>query len=249
MSCLVRPTIGLFPRLMLANELVLAGVDVVVRERLPGRTGLSKALDLRGLLDGAESRSFATVQDGHFAMIPVRYDGWETRFPYQVGIPQEQIEGFLEDRLAAQGTKVLRGHEVVGFEQNSDSVTVHMRTHDGEIRLSAGFFVGFDGGRSVVRKGLGVDFPGVDGEGFGVIADVLFGRPPDGVQKQWRSMRNIGEATGPTTFTGLIPLGEPGPYRFLYGDRASRSSDMRAEVSAAEVRQALHGKYGDAVTV
>jgi hypothetical protein len=68
----------------------LAGVNVVVLERLPGRTGLSKALnlqprtpevlDLRGLLGRAEQRSFATVADGHFA---VSYAGWDTRHPYQ----------------------------------------------------------------------------------------------------------------------------------------------------------------------
>jgi len=71
--------------LMLANELALAGVDVQVLERMHERTGLSKALnlqprtaevlDLRGLLGRAEDRAFATVADGHFAVIPVSYAG------------------------------------------------------------------------------------------------------------------------------------------------------------------------------
>src|SRR5438105_2323520 len=88
--------------LMLANELALAGVDVVVLERLPARTGLSKALnlqprtaeilDLRGLLTRAEQRSFATVPEGHFATIPVPYTGWNTHHPYQLAIPQAQVE-------------------------------------------------------------------------------------------------------------------------------------------------------------
>lgn len=185
----------------------------------------------------------------HFAMIPVGYDGWNTRYPFQLGIPQAQVEGFLEERLAAQGTTVLRGHEVIDFAQNKDSVTVRVRTLDGEIRLTAKYLVGCDGGRSVVRKGLDMPFPGVDGEGFGVVADVLFGKAPDGVQKQWRSMRNIGRPTGATTFTGLVPLGEPGLYRFIYGDRASRPSDMRTAVSFDEVRQELKDKYDDSATV
>ncbi len=241
--------------LMLANELALAGVDVVVLERLTERTGLSKALnmqprtaellELRGLLDGAEERSFATVQDGHFAMIPVDYHGWDTRFPFQLGIPQAAVEDFLEDRLAAQGTKVLRGAEVIDFVQDKDSVSVRYRTDGGDNRLSAKFLVGCDGARSVVRKGLDVDFPGVDGEGFGVVADVLFDKAPDGAQKQWRTMRNVGEPTGATTFKGLIPLGEPGLYRFIYGDRASRPADMRSDVTVEEVRKALLESYGD----
>jgi hypothetical protein len=74
----------------------------VVLERHHERTGLSKAGEpaaacrgnagLRGLLDGVEECSFATVQDGHFAMIPVDYDGWDTRFPFKRGIPQATIE-------------------------------------------------------------------------------------------------------------------------------------------------------------
>ena len=65
------------------NELALAGVDTAVLERMHERTGLSKALnlqprtaevlDLRGLPGRAEQRSFATVADGHFAVIPVPY--------------------------------------------------------------------------------------------------------------------------------------------------------------------------------
>ncbi|WP_410583102.1 FAD-dependent monooxygenase [Amycolatopsis sp. lyj-108] len=245
--------------LMLAHELALAGVDVVVLERLHERTGLSKALNvqprtaemlaLRGLLDGVEERSYATVQDGHFAMIPVDYDGWDTRFPFQLGIPQAQVEEYLEERLATQGTKVIRGAEVIDFVQDKDSVSVRYRTDSGENRLDAKFLVGCDGSRSVVRKGLGVDFPGVDGEGFGVVADVLFDKTPDGAQKQWRTMRNIGQPTGATTFKGLIPLGEPGLYRFVYGDRASRPADIRSAISHDEVRQALLDSYGDSATV
>ncbi|OXM49334.1 FAD-dependent monooxygenase [Amycolatopsis alba] len=245
--------------LMLAHELALAGVDVVVLERLPERTGLSKALnlqprtaemlELRGLLHGAEERSFTTVQDGHFAMIPVGYDGWDTRFPFQLGIPQAQVEAYLEEQLATQGTKVLRGAEVIDFVQDKDSVSVRYRTNGGETRLRAKFLVGCDGGRSVVRKGLDVDFPGVNGEGFGMVADVLFDKIPDGAQKQWRTMRNVGGATGDTTFKGLIPLGEPGLYRFVYGDRASRPADIRSAVSHDEVRRALLESYGDSATV
>ncbi|MFI6306823.1 FAD-dependent monooxygenase [Amycolatopsis thailandensis] len=245
--------------LMLAHELALAGVDVVVLERLPERTGLSKALnlqprtaemlELRGLLDGAEERSFTTVQDGHFAMIPVDYHCWDTRFPFQLGIPQAQVEEYLEERLAAQGTKVVRGAEVIDFVQDKDSVSVRYRTDCGETRLRAKFLVGCDGSRSVVRKGLNVDFPGVDGEGYGVVADVLFDKIPDGAQKQWRTMRNVGEPTGATTFKGLIPLGEPGLYRFVYGDRGSRPQDIRSAVSHDEVRRALLDSYGETATV
>lgn len=236
--------------LMLANELALAGVDVVVLERLPVRTGLSKALnlqprtaevlDLRGLLGRAEQRSFATVADGHFAVIPVRYTGWDTRHPYQVGIPQAQVEAALEERLAEQGVKVLRGHELTGFEQDATGVTVTA----GDLRVRAAYLVGCDGGRSAVRKALNLPFEGIEGRGHGVSADVLFRTTPPGAPTEWRSMGNMVTSLSPGKFVGLIPLGEPNLYRLSYGDRLNRPEDLRAEVPEEEIRAAVRERFG-----
>ena len=241
--------------LTLANELALAGVDVVVLERLPVRTGLSKALnlqprtaevlDLRGLLGRAEQRSFATVADGHFAVIPVSYTGWDTRHPYQLGIPQAQVEAALEERLAEQGVKVLRGHELTGFEQDADGVTVTA----GDLRVRAAHLVGCDGGRSAVRKALNLAFDGTEGRGYGVSADVLFRTAPPGAPTEWRSMGNMVTSLKPGTFVGLIPLGEPNLYRLSYGDRLSRPADLRATVTDEEVRAVVHERFGSEVAI
>jgi 2-polyprenyl-6-methoxyphenol hydroxylase-like FAD-dependent oxidoreductase len=237
--------------LMLANELVLAGVDVVVLERLPERTGLSKALnlqprtaevlDLRGLLGRAEQRSFATVTEGHFAMIPVSYAGWDTRHPYQLGIPQAQVEAALEERLTEQGVKVLRGQELTTFTQDAEGVTVTTA----DTRIRAAYLAGCDGGRSTVRKALNLPFEGIDGRGHGVVADVLFKAPPPGAQSEWRTMRNIATADGIGRYTGLIPLSEPNLYRLAYGDRLNRPANMRQEVTEEEVRTAIKKAYGE----
>ncbi|MHA6620170.1 FAD-dependent monooxygenase [Pseudonocardia sp. DLS-67] len=241
--------------LMLANELALAGADVVVLERLNARTGLSKALnlqprtaevlDLRGLLRRAEQRSFATVAEGHFAAIPISYAGWETRHPYQVGITQAEVEATLEDRLAEQGVKVLRGRELTGFTQDGTGVTV---TADGT-RVRAAYLAGCDGARSAVRRGLPVTFDGEDGRGYGVVADVRFRVPPTGISTHWRSMRNLVASHGAGGFSGLIPLGAPGLYRLGYGDRLSRPADMRAKVTDDEVRRVVRDHYGADVEI
>src|SRR6266496_771843 len=212
--------------LMLANELALAGVDVVVLERL-------------------ERRSFTTVGEGHFATIPVGYTGWDTRHPYQLGIPQAEVEAMLEERLAEQGVEVLRGHELTSFTQDESGVTVVA----GELTLRASYLVGCDGGRSAVRKGLDLSFSWLDGRGFGVVADVLFTKTPEGVARAWRSMRDIAEVHGGATFSGLIPLGEPNLFRLVYGDRAHRPQNLRSEVDPAEVLAALRTKYGEDVEV
>ncbi|MGW5723244.1 FAD-dependent monooxygenase [Amycolatopsis sp. NPDC003865] len=241
--------------LMLANELALAGVDVQVLERMHERTGLSKALnlqprtaevlDLRGLLGRAEQRSFATVADGHFAVIPVSYAGWDTRHPYQVGIPQAEVEAALEERLAEQGVKVLRGHELAGFEQDTAGVTVTA----GDLRVRAKYLVGCDGGRSAVRKALDLPFEGIEGRGHGVSADVLFRATPPGAPTEWRSMGNMVTSLSPGRFVGLIPLGQPNLYRLSYGDRLHRPEDLRAAVPEEEVRAAVRERFGEEVEV
>ncbi|MEQ0562148.1 FAD-dependent monooxygenase [Amycolatopsis sp. NEAU-NG30] len=236
--------------LMLANELALAGVDVRVLERMHERTGLSKALnlqprtaeilDLRGLLTRAEQRSFATVPEGHFAAIPVSYEGWNTRHPYQLGIPQAQIEQLLEERLAEQGVKVSRGDELTTFTQDADGVTITTPT----TRIRAAYLVGCDGGRSTVRKTLNLPFEGIEGQGHGVAADVLFKSPPPGAPTEWRSMGNMVTSQSPGKFIGVIPLHQKNLYRLTFGDRLTRPQNLRAEVTRQEVEAAVQERFG-----
>ncbi|MEV6480715.1 FAD-dependent monooxygenase [Streptomyces sp. NPDC051576] len=79
--------------------------------------------------------------------------------PYDTGvlIGQWQVEEILRDRLAEFGITVERGLEVTGFEQDENGVTAVLA--DGE-RIRAGRLVGCDGGRSRVRKAMGVRFDG-----------------------------------------------------------------------------------------
>ncbi|MET7567491.1 FAD-dependent monooxygenase [Streptomyces sp. NPDC005492] len=79
--------------------------------------------------------------------------------PYDTGvlIGQWQVEKILRDRLAEFGVAVELGVEVAGFEQDEDGVTAVLA--DGE-RIRAGHLVGCDGGRSRVRKAMGVRFDG-----------------------------------------------------------------------------------------
>lgn len=197
--------------LMLAAELALAGVGVVVLEKLSERSGMKKALnlqprtaevlDLRGLLDSARQRSIVTIHDGHFAglSVPLRYDGWSTRHPFQVGIPQAQVEEVLEGRLLADhGIRVRYGHELVGLTQDDAGVTATVRGPNGdEHALRAAYVAGCDGGRSAVRKLLGLGFPGVDAQAFGVVADVVLGRASEAVPTEWSSTVELFSRPGP----------------------------------------------------
>ncbi|WP_020666759.1 FAD-dependent monooxygenase [Amycolatopsis nigrescens] len=246
--------------LMLACELALAGAGVIVLDRLPERTDQSKALNLqprtaevleqRGLLAMAQDRSLGNVGDGHFAGLPVVYDGWRTRHPYQVGIPQARVEEVLEERLASYGIEVRRGHELTGFTQDEDGVVATVQGPDGELRLRAGYLAGCDGGRSAVRKALGVGFPGIDATEYGVVADVVLAEVPAAVPKRWTSMRDMLRPRGDRQLTaGLLPLGEPGLYRLAYRGENSKPEDPRAPVPQAELEAALLVAYDEEVTV
>jgi len=74
-------------------------------------------------------------------------------------IPQWRVEQILRERLAEYGGQVELAIELMGFEQNGDGVTATLGP-DGTEQLVAEYMVGADGGRSFVRKELGVGFEG-----------------------------------------------------------------------------------------
>jgi flavin-dependent dehydrogenase len=71
------------------------------------------------------------------------------------------------------------GREVTGFAQDDSGIDVQVS--DGE-PLRARYLVGCDGGRSVIRKAAGIEFPGWDATRSNLIAEVeLTEEPPPGV--------------------------------------------------------------------
>ncbi|MBB5914155.1 2-polyprenyl-6-methoxyphenol hydroxylase-like FAD-dependent oxidoreductase [Nocardia transvalensis] len=75
-------------------------------------------------------------------------------------LPQWRTDEILRDRLAELGGRVEFDTELVDFEQDPDGVTATL-ARDGIIeRVRARYLVGADGGRSTVRKRLGVGFEG-----------------------------------------------------------------------------------------
>jgi 2-polyprenyl-6-methoxyphenol hydroxylase-like FAD-dependent oxidoreductase len=75
-------------------------------------------------------------------------------------IPQWRVEEILRERLAEFGGRVELATELMGFEQNSDCVTATLSRTGVTEHMVANYLVGADGGRSLVRKELGVGFEG-----------------------------------------------------------------------------------------
>ncbi|WP_307813929.1 FAD-dependent monooxygenase [Streptomyces sp. N35] len=175
--------------LMLACELRLAGVDVVVLERLPQRSGESRAggihsrtleiLDQRGIVD-----RFLAEGDlqpvGHFAGLYLDFDESESRHPYPLMILQSDIERILEEWAGELGVRVLRSSEICALAQDEDSVSVETRSPAATgPTLTARYLVGCDGGRSTVRKLAGIGFPGTDPTMTALIGDVELPELPE----------------------------------------------------------------------
>ncbi|SFE05886.1 2-polyprenyl-6-methoxyphenol hydroxylase [Actinopolyspora alba] len=154
--------------LMLAGELRLHGLRVLVLEREAEPTPVVRALglharsvevmDQRGLLGRFLAHGRQYPLGGFFAGIskpsPERLD---TAHPYVLGIPQPITDRLLAERATELGAELRRGRELVGVEQDEAGITAELA--DGTL-LRSRYLVGCDGGRSTVRKLLGVGFPG-----------------------------------------------------------------------------------------
>ncbi|MFD8108177.1 rifampin monooxygenase [Streptomyces microflavus] len=154
--------------LMLACELRLAGVRTVVLEKLAEPTretrgrGLHvrsvEVMDQRGLLDRFLAVSEKFQVGGFFGGIQKPWpDRLDTAHPYGLSTLQPVTERLLRERAVELGAEIRRGCEVTGVSQQDDGVTVILA--DGA-HLRSRYLVGCDGGRSVVRKELGIAFPG-----------------------------------------------------------------------------------------
>jgi 2-polyprenyl-6-methoxyphenol hydroxylase-like FAD-dependent oxidoreductase len=101
------------------------------------------------------------------------------RFNFLLALPQNHTERVLYTRLAEMGVEVERGVECVGVERNAESATALLRGPKGEERAAAPWIIGADGAHSVVRKQLGLDFPGAAYPFRWSLADVDLAGPPD----------------------------------------------------------------------
>jgi 2-polyprenyl-6-methoxyphenol hydroxylase-like FAD-dependent oxidoreductase len=87
-------------------------------------------------------------------------------------IPQFITEAVMRERLAELGHHVEFGTALVDFEKGAGGVRALATSPRGDVAIDAQFLVGADGGRSVVRGALGVDFPGKTLGARAIVADV-----------------------------------------------------------------------------
>jgi len=224
--------------LMLAGELALADVDVVIVERrasqdlMESRAGglhprTLEVLDQRGIAERFVAEGQPHDAAG-YAYIQLDVSDFPTRHNYLLGLWQREFErilaGWVLDDL---GVPIRRGTEVVGIAQDDDGVEVELSSGTS---VRAQYVVGCDGGRSVVRKAAGIEFPGLDPSASYVIAEIeMTEQPPIGVRPE-------GGGIGP-----VDPAQGGGPYRAVVREQRV---DHTGEATLQDVRAALVAAYG-----
>ncbi|MEU5785423.1 rifampin monooxygenase [Micromonospora lupini] len=202
--------------LLLASELRLHGVRALVLEKDTEPTRYVRSLglharsievmDQRGLLERFLALGTQHPLGGYFAAIPKPPpSGLDTAHAYVLGIPQTVTDRLLAEHAVEVGVEIRRGRELVGLGQDDDGVTAELA--DGT-RLRSRYLVGCDGGRSTVRRLLGVGFPGEPSRVDSLLGEMEVGVPPQTVADV------VAEVRRTHLRFGLGPLGG-GVYRVL----------------------------------
>jgi 2-polyprenyl-6-methoxyphenol hydroxylase-like FAD-dependent oxidoreductase len=175
--------------LMVASELALNGVQALVLERETEPTPVVRSLglharsievmDQRGLLERFLALGTQYPVGGFFAAIPKPApERLDTAHAYTLGIPQPLTDRLLTEHAVELGVEIRRGRAVVGLTQDDDGVTVEL---DDGTRLRSRYLVGSDGGRSTIRKLLGVGFPGEPTRSDTLLGEMEVGVPDETV--------------------------------------------------------------------
>ncbi|WP_329122693.1 rifampin monooxygenase [Streptomyces sp. NBC_01353] len=202
--------------LMLAAELRLHGVQVLVVDKEAEPTRQSRAqglhvrsievMDQRGLLERFLSHGQQITAGGFFAGLsktwPTQLD---TAHSYVLAIPQQVTEGLLAEHATEVGAEIRRGCELVGLRQDDQGVIVELA--DGK-ELRSRFVVGCDGGRSTVRKLLGVGFPGEPSRVETLLGEMELTTSPEEMAEVVAAVRKTQQRFG------TMPLGD-GVYRVV----------------------------------
>ncbi|MBF6301068.1 FAD-dependent monooxygenase [Nocardia amamiensis] len=210
-------------------------------ELLQQQNAMVERIRAAGLSPSAGAATQRLPIAGHFAGIMLRMPDIDFDDPAfaelgpaaeAVLVPQQGIEAILARRAIELGVPVRRGVELTDFDDDGTGVTIYC----GDSTVRAAWLVGCDGGRSMVRKRAGFDFPGLDPEITGHQAVVQM-TGTEGLRPGWNS-----------TDAGIYVNG-PTPGRILTVELDGPPADRATPVTAAELQASLRAVSGVPVEI
>jgi 2-polyprenyl-6-methoxyphenol hydroxylase-like FAD-dependent oxidoreductase len=152
---------------------------------------------------------------------------------------QSQTEGILRARLAEFGVRVELGTALVGFTQDDLGVTAVVSRDGVEETVRAAYLVGADGGKSVVRKTLGIAFEGTTDESIRMLLGDVQAEGLDRTAAYW-----FAPAAKPTQGVAFTPLA--GTPHFQFGAPLGEG-ELAAETSLAALQAHLDSVSGGGI--
>ncbi|RWX13228.1 FAD-binding protein [Rhizobium leguminosarum] len=234
--------------LMLAGELALAGVDVAIVERRPNQElagtragGLSartlEVLDQRGIVDRFLAEGQIAQVTG-FAVTRLDISDFPTRHNYGLALRQKHIERILAAWVGELAVPIYRSLEVTGFAQDDTGVTLELSDAS---QLRAGYLVGCDGGRSLVRKAAGIEFPGWDPTTGNILAEVeMEEEPPLGIHRTALGIYAFGREEY-EIHDGKIVFAKEGPIGLMVPEK---NAGATTEPTLGDLKEALIAAFG-----
>ncbi|MBX5190363.1 hypothetical protein HJB86_15780 [Rhizobium sp. NZLR3b] len=234
--------------LMLAGELALAGVDVAIIERRRNQEivgsragGLSartlEVLDQRGIVERFLAEGQIAQVTG-FAVTRLDISDFPTRHNYGLALRQKHIERILAGWVGELPVPIYRGRELTSFQQDDTGVTIELS--DGA-SLRAGYLVGCDGGRSLVRKMAGIEFPGWDATTSNILAEAeMEEEPPLGVHRTALGMHAFGREEYEIR-DGKVVFASEGPINVMVTEK---NASATSEPTLGDLKEGLIAACG-----
>ena len=161
-----------------------------------------------------------------------------TRHHYGLGLWQNHIERILAGWVGELAVPIYRGREVTGFAQDDTGVDVELS--DGQ-SLRAEYLVGCDGGRSLIRKAAGIEFPGWDPTTSSLIAEVEMAEEPElGIRRDALGIHALGRVEYEIR-DGEVVYMDGGPVRVMVTEEHVGAT---SEPTLRDLSEALIAVYG-----
>ena len=145
-----------------------------------------------------------------------------TNYPYRLHFEQHKYAQLLLSLVEKfDHAKVIKSATVVKTQQNKECAKIIFKKNNLKKEISGKFLIGADGGKSVVRNDLGVEFKGLTFPERFLVLTTPFNFKPYGFSgtcyiadpKEWCSMFNV-PANGP-----------PGRWRVVFPEKSNQSQE------------------------